>query len=382
MKIIERYVFTSFLSSFFLAALVLTFVLTVGLLVQIVGYILDGVSPSLIGEFALVSFPETLQWTIPLSLLVSSILVFSRLSADGEIAAMRACGVNIVNVMRWPALFALICTFLGSYINNEVVTRGHYVRRSLKSKVTVGTGLDILEPGRWIDDFPKVKIYFGKKEGAWIHDLVVMDYSNPKIDRMVRASKALVTGEGRDVTLDLYGMTVDPLDENHPGMVRVSRYRYTIKDALKDSKYNKKEKDYNFLELKAAIKDVSRTENNIRTRLMTSASTSEEMEKNKPLLKNILKSKSKLKVEMSKRFVFAMASICFVLIGMPLGIRAQRKESTIGMAISLGVALGYYLIIMLMLSLQKSYSIYPEILIWIPVAACFALTVFFTRKNL
>jgi lipopolysaccharide export system permease protein len=85
---------------------------------------------------------------------------------------------------------------------------------------------------------------------------------------------------------------------------------------------------------------------------------------------------------MSKRFVFAMASICFVLIGMPLGIRAQRKESTIGMTISLGVALGYYLIIMLMLSLQKSYSIYPEILIWIPVAACFALTVFFTRKNL
>lgn len=382
MKIIERYVFASFLSSFFLAALVLTFVLTVGLLVQIVGYILDGVSPSLVGEFALVSFPETLQWTIPLSLLVSSVLVFSRLSADGEIAAMRACGVNIVSVMRWPAFFALVCTILGAYVNNEVVTRGHFVRRSLKSKVTVGTGLDILEPGRWIDDFPKVKIYFGKKEGAWIHDLVVMDYSNPKIDRMIRASKALVIGEGRDVSLDLYGMTVDPLDENHPGMVRVSRYRYTMKDALKESKYGKKEKDFGFLELKAAIKDAARTENNIKTRLVPTELSGEEADKNRLLLKNILKRKSKLKVEMSKRFVFAMASICFVLIGMPLGIRAQRKESTVGMAISLCTALGYYLIVMLMLSLEKSYSIYPEILIWIPVAACFALTVLFTRKNL
>ena len=59
MKTIERYVFGSFLSSFLLAFLVLSFVLTIGLMVQIVGFILDGVSPALIGQFALVSFPET-----------------------------------------------------------------------------------------------------------------------------------------------------------------------------------------------------------------------------------------------------------------------------------------------------------------------------------
>ena len=37
MKTIERYVFGAFLTSFFLAFLVLSFVLTVGLMVQIVG---------------------------------------------------------------------------------------------------------------------------------------------------------------------------------------------------------------------------------------------------------------------------------------------------------------------------------------------------------
>ena len=41
MKTIERYVFGSFLSSFVLAFLVLSFVLTIGLMVQIVGYILS-----------------------------------------------------------------------------------------------------------------------------------------------------------------------------------------------------------------------------------------------------------------------------------------------------------------------------------------------------
>ena len=37
MKTIERYVFSSFLSSFFLAFLVLSFVLTIGLLLHIIG---------------------------------------------------------------------------------------------------------------------------------------------------------------------------------------------------------------------------------------------------------------------------------------------------------------------------------------------------------
>ena len=90
MKTIERYVFGSFLSSFILAFVVLSFVLTIGLLVQIVGFIMDGVPMSLVGEFCMVSLPETLQWSVPLALLVSSVLVFSRLSADSEIAAMRS----------------------------------------------------------------------------------------------------------------------------------------------------------------------------------------------------------------------------------------------------------------------------------------------------
>lgn len=392
MKTLERYVFSSFLASFLLSALVLTFVLTIGLLVQIVGFILDGVSAALIGKFALVSFPETLQWTIPLSLLVSSVLVFSRLSADSEIAAMRACGVNLLAVMRYPILFALACSAMGAWVNNEIVPRGHEVRRSLKTSVSVSTGLDVLEPGHWIDDFPKVKIYFGSKEGAWLKDLIVMDYSNPKIDRMIRASKALVTGNGRDVSLDLYGMTVDPIDENHPGMMRVSRYSYVVKDALEEKEYKKKIKDLRFRELLRSISDSYAQEKTAMERLFNlkkdgwapaeaKAKFAADPEA-KALRREIRRSRSKSKVELSKRFVYAMASICFVLVGVPLGIRAQRRESSIGMAMSLLIAMSYYLVVLLMLSLQKNYSIHPEFIIWAPVGACFALAAYFTRKHL
>lgn len=372
MKTIEKYVFFSFLSSFVLAFLVLSFVLTIGLLVQIIGYIMDGVPMDLVGEFCLVSLPETLQWSTPLALLVSSILVFSRLSVDSEISAMRACGINLMTVVKWPLLFGLLCTLLGFWVNNEIVPRGHEIRRNLKAKVSVGAGLSVLEPGRIIDDFPKVKIYFGSKEGNWLHDLVVLDYSNSKVDRLITAEKALVTESGSDINLELYRMTVDPVDENHAAMARANRFVYTMKDVVKNRKYNRKEKDFRFFEMCEKIGKIKRNLNEIRE---DSLVKKEELKFAKRYLSSVL-------VEFNKRFVFAMAAVCFVMIGIPLGIRSQRKESTIGMAISLAVALGYYLVVILMLSMEKNYKFHPDILIWLPVAACFVLGAKLIRKHL
>ncbi len=386
MKTIERYVFGAFFSSFFLSFLVLSFVLTVGLMVQIVGYILQGLPAGLVGRFALVSFPETMQWTIPLGLLVASILVFSRLSADSEIAAMRACGINLLTVMRWPLLFAALCTLLGIFINNEIVPRGHEVRRDLARRISVGAGLEMLEPGRVIDDFPKVKIYFEEKEGNWIKDLIVLDFSNPKIDRMVTASKALVTSEGRDVVLDLHGTTVDPLDEDNPGMARAARFQYRVKDALKNRKYRRKEKDFHFGEILAAARAASAAAKNPKAeaeRLAREGKAQGDAEKELKLLKRSLKRRfSDVMTEFQKRWVFAFASICFVLVGVPLGIRAQRRESTIGMAIALVTALCYYLVVILMTSLAKNYAVYPYILIWLPVVLCIVLASYLIPKNL
>ena len=383
MKIIERYVFTSFLSSFLLAFLILSFVLTIGLMVQIIQYILQGLPMNLVGEFALVSFPETLQWTVPLALLVSSILVFSRLSADSEIAAMRACGVNVFSVMRWPLLFGFMCTLVGMYVNNEVVPRGHEIRRNLARRISVGAGLDLLEPGQVINDFPKVKIYFEEKEGNWLKDIVVLDFSNPKVDRLIIAGKALVTKQGRDILFDLRDMTVDPLDEDHPGMARAARFQYTMKDALKDGVYKPKEKDLTFFpyvdkngiqrkSIIRVIEDIGKEIKSLKTKRTVDR-------KKRSLLR---KEESKIQTEFMKRLVFAFASFCFVLIGVPLGIRAQRKESSIGMAIAIATALVYYLIIILMMALAKVPSAHPEYFIWLPVAICAGIASWLIPKNL
>ena len=376
MKNLERYVFGAFLSSFFLAFLVLSFVLTIGLLVQIVSYILQGVPFDLVGQFALVSFPETMQWTVPLALLVSSILVFSRLSADSEIAAMRACGVNLLTVMRWPLAFALLCTFVCLFVNNEIVPRGHEVRRNLKTRLAGGAGLELLEPGRTINDFPKVQLYFRErdKEGNSLLDLEIVDRRDPKCTRTYKADKAFVRKEGRDIVLDVRNLTVDPVDAAHPQALQAETFRWRVDDVLKDGDYKRKEKDFRFFEILEEI-DARKLE-------VAQASTEKVKGKKHSPRVAAKRSLSDIRTEFMKRWVFAFASICFVLVGVPLGIRAQRKESSVGMGIALVTALVYYLVVILMTSLSKNYHVHPEVLIWLPVGLCVLLSCWLIPKNL
>ena len=376
MKNLERYVFGAFLSSFFLAFLVLSFVLTIGLMVQIVSYILQGVPMDLVGRFALVSFPETMQWTVPLALLVSSILVFSRLSADSEIAAMRACGVNLLTVMRWPLAFALLCTFVCLFVNNEIVPRGHEVRRNLKTRLAGGAGLELLVPGRTINDFPKVQLYFRErdKEGNSLLDLEIVDRRDPKCTRTYKADKAFVRKEGRDIVLDVRNLTVDPVDAAHPQALQAETFRWRVDDVLKDGEYKRKEKDLRFFEI---LKEID-------ARKLEVAQASTEKVKGKKHSRRVAAKRalSDIRTEFMKRWVFAFASICFVLVGVPLGIRAQRKESSVGMGIALVTALVYYLVMILMTSLSKNYQVHPEVLIWLPVGLCVLLSCWLIPKNL
>ena len=376
MKNLERYVFGAFLSSFLLAFLVLSFVLTIGLMVQIVTYILQGVPFDLVGHFALVSFPETMQWTVPLALLVSSILVFSRLSADSEIAAMRACGVNLLTVMRWPIAFALLCTLVCLFVNNEIVPRGHEVRRNLKTRLASGVGLELLEPGRTISDFPKVQLYFRARdpESGALRDLEIVDRRDPKCTRTYKADQAFVRQEGRDIVLDVRNLTVDPVDPSHPQSLQAETFRWRVDDVLKDGSYKRKEKDFRFFELLREI--------DARKREVAGASREKaEGKKHSPRVA-AQRALSDIRTEFMKRWVFAFASICFVLVGVPLGIRAQRKESSVGMGIALLTALAYYLVVILMTSLSKNYHVHPEILIWLPVGLCVLLSGWLIPKNL
>ena len=91
LTIANRYILVDFLITFAMTLSVLV-MCTAGL-VRVIDYLARGVS----GLFVLKLFniPFMLMFSIPMSILASTLLVVGRLSADGEITAMKACGFSL-----------------------------------------------------------------------------------------------------------------------------------------------------------------------------------------------------------------------------------------------------------------------------------------------
>jgi lipopolysaccharide export system permease protein len=62
----------------------------------------------------------------------------------------------------------------------------------------------------------------------------------------------------------------------------------------------------------------------------------------------------------------SMACIAFALIAMPLGVTAQRKETSVGFGISLALAFSYFFFVVLAEMLRDDAVAYPYYLLWIP----------------
>ena len=107
MKILQRYIARDYLGTFGLGVTVFTFVMCLASLKPVIDIISRGAAAPVVLRFFLLSIPFLLQFTLPMSAMTAALLTISRLSLDGEITALRACGLRLAHVTA-PMLAAAI----------------------------------------------------------------------------------------------------------------------------------------------------------------------------------------------------------------------------------------------------------------------------------
>src|SRR3990172_7593525 len=112
-KILDRYILRELTISFILSIAVL---LSAFLMQQVIKFSRisseTGISFLLLVKLSVFIMPIFLVLAIPLSVLISSILTFSRLSTDHEITAMRSAGISLYRMLPPVLIFSLIAFLL------------------------------------------------------------------------------------------------------------------------------------------------------------------------------------------------------------------------------------------------------------------------------
>ena len=74
----------------------------------------------------------------------------------------------------------------------------------------------------------------------------------------------------------------------------------------------------------------------------------------------------KVKLVIQDKFTMSLAVLSFALVGVPLGIRVSRKETSANLALAAAMALGYYLLTTMVGWLDPHPEYRPDLLLWVP----------------
>lgn len=356
-RVLNRYLLREFFKSFIVTAGILTFVMYIGAVIQAIDYLARGISGPLILKIFALNIPFTLSFVIPMSVLTAVLLHFGRLSADGEITAMKSCGISLWQISA-PLVFCSIwLSLVCLYLNASLAPRSHLARRQMLRDLGEEDPLSLLEEGRFVSDFPGVKIYVGKKSGPELEDIILsrMDERGTRAEVRARAGRVAFQPGNQLLDIQLFQARMTEYDREHPDDLSRARtlsaesypLRLDLRQMLKKNPLHKKPASMTFSELLAAVRQIRQTFPDIQE-------------------KNIPRMRTKLAVEANKRLVLALSCFSFTLLGIPLGIRAHRRESSIGIAIALVLLFIFYLFLILAESLLDRPEWRPDLIPWIP----------------
>ncbi|MGD0649850.1 MAG: LptF/LptG family permease [Verrucomicrobiia bacterium] len=352
MKILPKYITRQTVITLFFSVGVFTFVLLLARVLKELSELLINrqVGPGIVGWFLLLLLPTVLSFSLPMAMLTTALLVFGRMSADNEITAMRASGIGLGRVAAPVILLSALVGAICFYMNTTLAPECRFKFRTLFLEMGTKQPMALIEEGAYLKDFPGYVIYVGRKKQNIIEDvtLYALD-SNGNVVSSLRAQKGLVKGEPQEkkLLLDLYNVRGDLRDPNDPTNIRKIRpgttaLRYPVE-----------------LDLGNAFRQ-ART-----SRRLSDLLFSELIEQSESLRGQGIYPAAAL-MEAHQRVAMAVACVAFTLIGIPLGVKTSRRETSIGVAISLGLALIYYFTMVLANVLRNRPYLYPEAIMWLP----------------
>ena len=332
LKQLDKYILKQVIEMFIMGVLVFTSIIFasdtfITLIKQISMY---GIPFKIAFLIIILHLPSVFVMTIPMGVLLATVMTLNGLSLSSEITVMRACGISINRIAKPIFIFAIVMACLSFVVNETVVPV--MTKQSTDLALYAFSKKNIPE-GKENFTFKEVKdsgtlkrlFYVADCKGGKLHNITVLDASKDSTIQILQAREGETTEEGWKFQKGaIYTVT-----NNGKAFDTTLFDDTTVKFGmdLTDEMNRNLANEHNFIQLL------------------------------KFLLTTDSPDKRELSVSLFDKIALPLTTIVLVLIGVPLAITPPRVRYNRGFLFSILIIFAYYLIRALSISFGEAGSL-------------------------
>lgn len=342
MTILDRYILRQVIEMFIMGVFVFTSIIFasdtfITLIKQIALY---GIPFKVALMIIILNLPSVFVMTIPMGVLLATVMTLNKLSLASEITVMRSCGIGLNRIAKPIFIFALIMSIASFFINETIVP---ITTKQSKDLALWALGQKNIPEGKQNFIFKELQnngtlkrlFYVGHCKNKVLHNITVLDLSKPDTIQVLQAQDGSTSpagwqfNRGAIYTVAQEGKILNTtFFENS-----VAQFGIDLSNELKQSVA----KEHNFISLLKYIRQNS---------------------------DKISEQKNLYLVSLYDKIALPITTIVLVLVGVPLAITPPRVRYNRGFLFSILIIFTYYLIRALSISFGEEGSLSPFLAAW------------------
>ncbi len=359
--ILSRYIFKELFWPFLLALLVFSSVALMARLVELMDLVVNrGLEPEQLLLLIVYLLPTLLVYTVPMSVVLAILIALGRLSADSEIIALKASGVNLYQMLPPFIVLCLMGFLLTALCSISLEPLGKRALRNSMNNIGAQHIAASLEGGVFNDAIKGLIIYVQEfdQSSLQVKKIMLSDRRNPSQPVVIVAEHGIILSDQNNQRL-LFKLYDGSIHRSNPEQ----KYEYAVFDTY---------------QMLLPLPGANEKENKpLKQKELSLPKLIEQMAslKNQGLLYR------RELTEINRRFALPFSCLIFGLLGLSLGVYLRRGGRASGFMLSLIIVLLYYLLFNLGEEIAKGGSVPPAIGMWMPNGALGSLAVYLFYKT-
>ncbi|MBS4016109.1 MAG: LptF/LptG family permease [Candidatus Latescibacteria bacterium] len=360
MKVLYRQTLKDFIGPFILAVVVMAGILLMDKIFLLIDLLVKkGIGFWVVAELMFYSLPFVMSFSIPIGILIASVMVFGRITHDNELIAIRSSGINPLSLFKPFLPVIVLITLFMVYFNGFILPEASHRARNLITDIAQKKPSVRIYEGVFIEDFPGYIIYLGSIDDRTgkVNDITIWEQKSrgePPI--LIKAESGQISTSADEcyfiIELDEGEISelVSPDKYRHLSFERHQINLEIDLDFIRRERKFRSNREMILTELYKRVGTLNTERQSIRQEIdklkqsPVNEVTGFHLEDAQNKLRHKTNEYKKFLTELNKRYALAFSGIVFLFFGAALGMLLKRSGLGTGFVVGLLFFAVYYII--------------------------------------